>query len=122
METTTYRARPKYWADVEAYVENASESSTDHCLVELRGRIEKLEATMGIKPIPGIQQVKNFFTELPTVQELDELIRDIDRCVGYHDCFDQAGAPDELRHARLMIYRLRPLLQAYANTRNTESS
>jgi hypothetical protein len=38
-----YRAKHEHWADIEAWVEAASNASTDHCVLELRDRVEALE-------------------------------------------------------------------------------
>jgi hypothetical protein len=40
--TKPHRSTPEHWATVEAYAQNVS--STDDCLLELRSRIEALEA------------------------------------------------------------------------------
>jgi dihydroneopterin aldolase len=40
--TTPHRSTPEHWAAVEAYAQQVS--STDDCLLELRARVEALEA------------------------------------------------------------------------------
>jgi hypothetical protein len=40
---TTYKADPQCWADIEAWVVSGSRASTDHCILELRSRLESLE-------------------------------------------------------------------------------
>ena len=42
---TDYKATDKQWAEVEEYVEG-SECAWDHCLVELRDRVETLEGLL----------------------------------------------------------------------------
>jgi hypothetical protein len=43
--TDQYKATDKQWAEVEEWVEG-SECSWDHCLVELRDRVEALESSL----------------------------------------------------------------------------
>ena len=38
-----YKAKHEHWADIEAWVEASSNASTDHCILELRDRIQALE-------------------------------------------------------------------------------
>ena len=42
-EMERYEAHPKHWADVAEWVEADSQSSTDHCIWELRGTVRMLE-------------------------------------------------------------------------------
>jgi hypothetical protein len=42
--SSPFRAGPKHWADIQEWVEANSNASTDHCLWELKQRIEELEA------------------------------------------------------------------------------
>ena len=49
-----YRAKHEHWADIEAWVEAASNASTDHCVLELRDRVRRLElALAGTRPTDG---------------------------------------------------------------------
>ena len=40
---TKYKANSQCWADIEAWAASGSRASTDHCILELRSRIESLE-------------------------------------------------------------------------------
>jgi hypothetical protein len=40
---TTYKADSQCWADIEAWATSGARASTDHCILELRSRIESLE-------------------------------------------------------------------------------
>jgi hypothetical protein len=40
---TQYKADPQCWADIEAWVASGTTASNDHCILELRSRIESLE-------------------------------------------------------------------------------
>jgi hypothetical protein len=40
---TKHKANSQYWADIEAWAASGSTASTDHCILELRSRIESLE-------------------------------------------------------------------------------
>jgi hypothetical protein len=42
--SSPFRAKPKHWADIQEWVEANSNASKDHCLWELKQRIEELEA------------------------------------------------------------------------------
>jgi hypothetical protein len=49
-----HKATPEHWATVEAYAQQVS--STDDCLLELRARVEALEANS--QPTPNDRQVR----------------------------------------------------------------
>ena len=40
---TKHKADSQCWADIEAWAASGSRASTDHCILELRSRIESLE-------------------------------------------------------------------------------
>lgn len=40
---TQYKADSQCWADIEAWAASGPKASTDHCILELRSRIESLE-------------------------------------------------------------------------------
>jgi hypothetical protein len=40
---TKHKADSQCWADIEAWAASGSKASTDHCILELRSRIESLE-------------------------------------------------------------------------------
>jgi hypothetical protein len=40
---TNYKADLQCWADLEAWAGSGARASTDHCILELRSRIESLE-------------------------------------------------------------------------------
>ena len=40
---TNHKADSQCWADLEAWAASGSRASTDHCILELRSRIESLE-------------------------------------------------------------------------------
>jgi hypothetical protein len=54
-----HKATPKHWATVEAYAQQVS--STDDCLLELRARVEALEANF--QRTPNDRQIKTSLVE-----------------------------------------------------------
>jgi len=52
--TNQHRATPEQWKTVEIYAEDGSDedNATDSCLLELRDRIEQLEAAQRPNPAP----------------------------------------------------------------------
>ncbi len=57
-----YKAKHEHWADIEAWVEASSNASTDHCILELRDRIQALELALA-KP-----------NRCPTDDELNDIM------------------------------------------------
>jgi len=52
----THKATPEQWAQVERFVEDCG---YDSCLLELRDRIEALEAAANSKPTPNPSQIRS---------------------------------------------------------------
>lgn len=51
-----FRAEPKHWADIQEWVEANSNASTDHCLWELKQRVETLEARITLLQPPTLKE------------------------------------------------------------------
>lgn len=57
----TYKATPEQWAQCEEFLSNPVVGATDACVLELRARVEALEATS--KPSPNFSQIGSSLVE-----------------------------------------------------------
>jgi hypothetical protein len=55
----SHKATPEQWATTEEYANAAIGCYSDSCLLELRSRIEALEAAANSKPTPNPSQIRS---------------------------------------------------------------
>ena len=67
---TNFKASHEHWDDLEQWANNGSRASTDHCILELRSRIEALEKAQSDKYFEAAKTIVDAYKTTPNLKQV----------------------------------------------------